>query len=239
VAPEPQAAGSVPESPVDETQSVPDEAPLPPPPNSVAIDFRILRKGGVIGTERQTYESGDGRYKLLSVAQPKGLLALALSDLTMRSEGRVTDSGLQPLHFVYQYGQNEAKAQTATFDWDAHVVRLESGSRKQEAALSAGAQDLMSFMYQFMYVPPLQEMQIAIANGKRFKVYDYVFEGEEAIDTPFGKVKCLHIRHDSNDGDEKTELWLAADYHYLPIKITKTEKDGVVLERVATALQMK
>ena len=102
-----------------------------------------------------------------------------------------------------------------------------------------GAQDLMSFMYQFMFVPPLQEMQLAITNGKRLKTYAYGFDGEETLQTPFGEVRCLHIGRAGGDGEEKTDLWLAADYHYLPVKISKTEKDGTVLERIATRLQVE
>jgi len=216
----------------DETQ--------PPPPSHVEIEYRILRKGGVAGVERHRYLSGeDGRYSLTSIAEPKGLLALALSDLTQQSEGSVTAQGLKPATFIYRYGKNPDKAQRATFNWETGQLLLETGSRRQEVPLTDGAQDLMSFMYQFMFVPPLQEMQLAITNGKRLKTYAYGFDGEETLQTPFGAVRCLHIGRSSDDGEEKTDLWLAADYHYLPVKISKTEKDGTVLERIATRLQVE
>jgi len=217
----------------------PDEAE-PPLPSHIEIEYRILRKGGIAGVERHSYLVGaDGRYSLTSTAQPKGLLALALSDLLQKSEGKVTAQGLKPETFLYQYGKNPDKAQKASFDWESGKLLLETGSRRQEVALAEGAQDLMSFMYQFMFVPPLQEMQLAITNGKRLKTYAYGFDGEEVLDTAFGKVRCLHIARSSGDGEEKTDLWLAADYHYLPIKLSKTEKDGTVMERIATRLQVE
>ncbi|HSI22145.1 MAG TPA: DUF3108 domain-containing protein [Methylophilaceae bacterium] len=216
---------------------LPAEEPPPSAPRHVEIEYRILRKGGVAGIERHRYLVGeDGRYSLTSIAEPKGLLALALSDLTQKSEGAVTPQGLKPATFIYQYGKNPDKTQRAAFNWETGKLMLETGSRRQEVALTDGAQDLMSFMYQFMFVPPLQEMQLAITNGKRLKTYAYGFDGEETLQTPFGEVHCLHIGRSSDDGEEKTDLWLAADYHYLPIKISKTEKDGTVLERVATRL---
>ena len=216
------------------------EEALPPSPSHVEIEYRILRKGDVAGVERHSYQAGeDGRYTLTSIAEPKGLLALALSDLTQRSEGAVTPQGLKPATFIYRYGKNPDKAQRATFDWEMGKLLMETGSRRQEVPLTDGAQDLMSFMYQFMFVPPLQEMQLAITNGKRLKTYAYGFDGEETLQTPFGKVRCLHIGRSSDDGEEKTDLWLAADYHYLPVKISKTEKDGTVLERIATRLQVE
>lgn len=218
----------------------PSEETLPTPPSHVEIEYRILRKGGVAGVERHSYQAGeDGRYILTSIAEPKGLLALALSDLTQKSEGAVTEQGLKPATFIYRYGKNPDKAQRATFNWETGKLLMETGSRRQEVPLTDGVQDLMSFMYQFMFVPPLQEMQLAITNGKRLKTYAYGFDGEETLQTPFGEVRCLHIGRTGDDGEEKTDLWLAADYHYLPVKISKTEKDGTVLERIATRLQVE
>jgi len=218
----------------------PSEEALPAPPSHVEIEYRILRKGGVAGVERHSYLAGeDGRYVLTSIAEPKGLVALVLSDLTQKSEGTVTEQGLKPATFIYRYGKNPDKAQRATFNWETGKLLMETGSRRQEVPLTDGVQDLMSFMYQFMFVPPLQEMQLAITNGKRLKTYAYGFDGEETLQTPFGEVRCLHIGRSSDDGEEKTDLWLAADYHYLPVKISKTEKDGTVLERIATRLQVE
>jgi hypothetical protein len=102
--------------------------------------------------------------------------------------------------------------------------------------LPEGAQDLLSFMYQFMHVAPLQTMQIPIVNGKRLRIYDYSFEGEELVNSSLGELKTIHITHNGIDSDEKTELWLAIDYQYVPVKIRKIEKNGDVVEMVATRI---
>jgi hypothetical protein len=239
VAPEEPALPVVAATPPIEEEPAKQEEPPATPPHHIAIEFNILRKGGVVGTERHVYDFGERGYTLVSVAKPRGLYALALSDLVQKSEGQVTPQGLKPERFSYQYGSNPDKAQKAVFNWEQGKLAMQAGSRKQEVPLNEGAQDLMSFMYQFMFVPPLQQMQLAITNGKRFRTYDYGFEGEEVVDTGLGKVNCLHIARSSDDGEEKTELWLAADYHYLPLKFRKTEKDGTVLERIATHVQME
>lgn len=238
LAPEPVAV--VPEIAEAEPSAPDEEEPAAAPPRHVEIEYQIVRKGGVAGAEHHRYQvSEDGHYRLHSLAEPKGLLALALSDLVQQSEGTVTAHGLRPDTFLYQYGKNPDKAQKATFDWQSNTLVMEAGSRRQTVPLAEGVQDLMSFMYQFMFVPPLQEMQLAITNGKRLKTYAYGFEGEETLDTRMGQLRCLHIGRSSADGEEKTELWLAADYHYLPVKISKTEKDGTVTERIASRLQLE
>jgi len=82
-------------------------------------------------------------------------------------------------------------------------------------------------------------MQLAITNGKKLRVYDYQFEGEETLETKAGKLRSWHIGRSSGKGEEKIELWLAVDYHYLPVKISNTEEDGTLTERIVTRLQFE
>jgi hypothetical protein len=103
--------------------------------------------------------------------------------------------------------------------------------------LPEGTQDLLSFMYQFMFVAPLQNMQISVTNGKKLGIYDYSFEGEEMVQTRIGNLNTFHILRRSAEGDDKTELWLALDYQHVPVKIRKTEKEGKVYELLITSLK--
>jgi len=221
----------------DEPFTPAEEEKLPPPPRHVEIDFQVIRKGGTAGVERQKYQvADDGSYVLQSEIEPKGLLALVLSELMQKSEGMVTEHGLQPSSFLYQYGKKADMERRVSFDWQAGTVTMETGAKRRTVELQDGAQDMMSFMYQFMFVPPLQEMQLAVTNGKKLKIYDYYFEGEETLDTRVGKLRTWHLGRRGSDGEEKAELWVAVDYYYLPAKISITEKDGTVTDRIVTRL---
>ena len=44
--------------------------------------------------------------------------------------------------------------------------------------------------------------------------------------------------HSGSDAEDKTELWLAIDYQYVPVKIRKIEKNGDVVEMVATRINL-
>lgn len=225
------------EAPAETEPEIVAEAAVPPP-RHVEIDFRVSYKGSDAGEERHRYQvRDDGNYSLSSVAEATGLLGMFLSELRQQSEGRVTEQGLRPNVFVYQYGNNADRLQKAVFDWQKNRLWLQSGRRVQVVDLQQEAQDLLSFMYQFMFSPPLQQMSLSITNGKRLKVYDYGFEGEETLATPMGELRCIHILRQSAD-EEKTELWLAADYHYLPVRIRMSDKDGKVTERNAVRLQL-
>ncbi|MDR2875466.1 MAG: DUF3108 domain-containing protein [Methylobacillus sp.] len=203
------------------------------------IDFKLFHKGGGAGTEHHVYSRDGARYVLTSVAKPDWLHSLVVSELTQQSDGQVTEQGLKPSHYSYQYGKNQNKWREAVFDWEQNTLTMQYGARKQQEPLVEGAQDMMSFMYQFMFMPPLSQMELAITNGKRLKIYDYSFEGEEEIELPFGKVNSLHIVHLGTKGEEKTELWLVPNYHYLPLRFRMTEEDGAVWERIATQVTIK
>lgn len=205
----------------------------------VESEFDILRgvDGYKIGQSKMRYElNDDGSYLLESMSEAKGIASLFVSgSLLQRSEGVVTEQGLQPRSFLYQYGSRN-KTRRADFDWKSGSLVIETDGDSRSVNLPVGAQDLMSFMYQFMYIPPLQEMSLNITNGKRLKVYHYSFVGEEDLSTRMGSMRAIHIENINDDGDEKAELWLALEYNFLPVKIRKTEDDGSVIEQVITQI---
>ena len=205
----------------------------------VETDFAVYTEigGSPQGKAKFTYSLADNNeYELKSVIKPTGLAALIISDLLQASVGTLTKNGLQPTNYLYQYGNNIDKTYIANFDWLAKKVSLTTSKGNKTENITEGAQDLLSFMYQFMYVAPLQKMQISIATGKKLASYDYSFEGEEMITTALGAIKTMHIVHSGQNSDEKTELWLALDYQYVPVKIRKTEKNGKLYELIATAI---
>lgn len=217
-----------------------EEAPSirQPPPRRVELEYLVDYQGAG-GSEKHLYIAHeDGTYQLTSLAEPKGLAALVASDLMQKSEGRVSAQGLAPGSFIYQYGKNENKAQKAFFDWQNKILVLENKGQKQTVPLEDGAQDILSFMYQFMFVPPLEQFDLAITTGKRLKTYSYTFDGEEQVSTGAGKFVTLHISQQGAKGEEKNELWLAPDYHYLPVKILKTDKDGKTVLRTLTKIKI-
>ncbi len=205
----------------------------------VETDFNVSTRidGAIEGSAKIIFEVNEAnQYKLTSTIKPKGLAAIIISNLVQTSDGQLTKNGLQPSNYVYQYGNKADKTYTAKFDWQARKVDLITSKSTKIEEISDGTQDLLSFMYQFMYVAPLERMQISIATGKKLALYDYSFSGEENINTPLGEIKAIHILHESEDSDEKTELWLALDYQYVPVKIRKTEKNGKVYELVANRI---
>lgn len=217
-----------------------DAVPVPYAQIETVFDVFVNREQSRAGTSTIHYQVlDDQRYLLEWKVKATGLLGLLYPNLVQTSEGKVTESGLKPQLYRYQFGGKADKTREAEFNWSDKVLSLRTSKEAKMADIVEDAQDVLSFMYQFMFVPPLSNMQIHITNGKKLAVYDYAFEGEELLTLKWGEVKTYHITHSKGDSDEKTELWLAVDYQFVPVKIRKTEKKGMVIEQVATSLSVQ
>ena len=195
----------------------------------------------VAGSAKSVYQlSADGtQYQIRSVTQANGLISLIVPDLLQTSIGNVGDHGLKPEHYLYQFGDKKNKTFSANFDWEQKKLSLYSERGEQTFDLQDGTQDLLSFMYQFMFEPPLQNMQLNITNGKKLGAYDYTFEGEETLVTKIGEIKTIHILRTAPQGEKKTELWLAIDYKHVPVKIRETSGNGKMYELLINKLDAR
>jgi hypothetical protein len=209
-----------------------------PPPNYVETEFEVKRTGLGSGKARYRFDLiGEGRYRLQSEIQAVGLAFLAFSGKRLEvSEGAVTEYGLRPDAYRYEISTKPEKLQRADFDWTNHKLTLTTAKHNEVLELPDDAQDFLSFMYQFMFVPPLDRMQHTLTNGKTLHTIDYLFVSEDELDTKFGKLNTMHIAKSSGDADEKTELWLAVDYRFIPVKILKIAKDGSGYDLVVTRI---
>ena len=222
----------------DHPQAV-EEEPQAKPYQHVSTDFEVFvngesRPAGKASIEYVREEAD--HYRLHWQVEGRGLLKLLYPALDQQSSGQVTLSGLRPSVYRYAFGQRVDKTYEARFDWDNSVITLKTSKGEQQQPLQLNTQDILSFMYQFMFVPPLQQMRVILTNGRKLGEYEYVFEGEDSLVIDDRTVQTLHIAHTRGDTDEKTELWLASEYRYVPVKIRKLEKNGMVIEQVATRL---
>lgn len=209
-------------------------------PAYVEMDYEVLKgiNGSKLGETFVRYKANeDGTYFLTSETKPMGLASLFLpKSLLIRSAGKITPMGLQPWEYAYELEDRPEKNQYAYFRWPENILLMKTVKGEKIEALPEGTQDFLSFMYQFMFSPPLEKMQLSLTNGKRLRTYEYLFAGEETVSTSVGELDVVHIVRENVDGDEKTELWLATGYRYLPVKIRKTEKGDHVVEQVLTRI---
>ena len=150
-----------------------------PPYTYVSLHYDLFKgiKGAKIGKAHIIFEAlPEKRYMINSVTEPMGIAKFFVDGaLTQTSTGEISDTGFRPGDFTYLFAEKADKTRQAFFDWQTKQVKFKTQKGEGVAELAEGSQDLLSFMFQFMYVPPLQTMQIWIADGKRLRQYDYMF----------------------------------------------------------------
>ena len=235
------------EAPAEEAAEQP-AAPEPPQqlalaaePSVAAAAHSLPRRGRIsftlfygidryyVGTAVQSWEAGADTYLLASEAETGGIVDLFWSQrLRYMSRGKITPRGLQPETFLAsrtRRGRNEAAQ--ARFDWNAGSLNYGYAREQKSAPLPAGTQDLMSFVFQYVLAPPVPgRYRVPITTGTRFEFYEIVVSGEERIETPLGTLRALPVRQLPRPGEESIEVWLAADYHHLPVRIRHFDRDG-------------
>lgn len=226
--------------PAPTESSVPEQAAAATTPQYIETEFDVFQGGSksIVGNARITFNiDKSSSYSIKSTIEAQGITALFFQNLVQESQGIVTESGLKPSYYSYRYGNK--KSQTANFHWDDGTLTMRTEKGEKTEKLEAGTQDLLSFMYQFMFTPPLESNAINMTNGKTLRNYNYRFEGEEIIYSKLGALNAIHLIKASANSEEKTELWLATDYKNLPIKIRKTEKNGSVIEQVIISINAR
>jgi len=207
----------------------------------VIIDYHVRRSldGSAIGAAKTIYLlDQDNRYSIRNEVEAKGFVSLFYwNKLVQTSDGFVTSEGLKPLNYHYQFGSKIDNA--AVFDWESKKIITTTNGKTNEFEMLEASQDMLSFMYQFMFEPPLIKMKLFITNGKSYKPYDYAYIGDEIIETDIDKIETMHIAKFNYTNEERIDLWLAKDYRFIPIKIRKTEKDGSILDQSAKKIEIE
>jgi hypothetical protein len=194
--------------------------------------YTVSWHGMNAGTSTLTLEAaGDNRWTYRSSNKPRGLFRAFLPDsITQRSEMRLTDKGVQPVHYVAtQGGDSKARDIDLTFDWDRGRVTGTAAEQPVDAAIAPGTQDDLSVQIALTY---------ELDNGRTpatFKTYgdrgareyQYIREGTETLQTPLGAIETTIYRTERTGSPRVTRYWCAPSLGYLPMKAQQKRGDDV------------
>jgi len=198
-----------------------------------------------VGRTVQTWETTRDSYRMESTSETTGLASAFRSEQRIfRSNGRMTPHGLQPESAQSRRTRRgQTDESTAHFDWAQRSITIATtgnAAGQRTGPLPAGSQDVLSFMYQLSLAPPpAGKLQIAIANGARFENHEFEVAALETLDTPLGSIRVLPVRQVRRPGMESLEIWLAAEYRYLPVRIRFIGRNGEQTgEQVVTEIRI-
>ena len=194
------------------------------PPQRVEIAYEIARGGSVLAEVSQRLEHDGRSYRLAETWKGKGIYALG-GEATRTSQGAVVADGLRPQKFEDKRpGRDMRQASFVPAAKTATLLR----------------QDQLSFFWSLAFAPPQGVVTASVADGKRVTAYTYEVAGRERVRTPAGEFDALKlVKRRDNPQDKATEIWLAADRQYVPVRILIVEKDGTRIDQVAVKISLQ
>ena len=216
-------------------------APVTSPARVFAI-YDVLKGNIKVATISETYTRTKDGYYIESVTKAHGLLAVFKPEtIQVTSEGMLTARGLRPNTFIQQRKLDSERNSRADFNWPASQITLNDRSGQRDLPLPEGAQDRLSVMYQFMFLE-LQNMktyELHMSDGSKLGKYTYNITHGQSVKVPFGTYKATYLASPPEPGENRTEVWLAAENANLPCRVDITDPDGGKLSQVLTQFQFE
>ena len=208
-------------------------------PRLIQLEYDVTRDGKLFARVKEHFSQNGKQYNIKSVTKGVGVYALT-GERVLTSAGAVSKAGLKPSHFELHQGKSAKKTLIADFNWTKNILVMQVKGETRTEKLEAGTQDLASYAYQFMFNPPTQtEVKVSLSTGKKLNQYTYkVLARAEKLDAANKTFKVLHISNQASAGDEKKQLWLAEDQHYLPVRYA-LEEDGDKFEQTLTKIHVE
>ena len=211
-----------------------------PLPTRIAIAYD-LKSSLVDGRADYLWRRQESNYTIDGNIEANGFFAtMFVGRLEQKSRGELTPAGLRPELFSIKRG--ESPVESAEFKWDEKQIKHNRLKSEHTQPLNDGAQDLLSFIFQFAYVfsgKPSDPSRVTffITNARKMDRYEFRVIGTERLTLPIGEINALHIIRQTSDPTEAYEAWLATDYHHVPVKLRFMLGGRVNVEQIAVSLR--
>ena len=190
--------------------------------------YKTTARGLSMKLRRELKVGEDGQCELTSEGS---LLVVGLSET---SHFRISDGRVTPASYIYQGSGLINRRREVHFSPDTPIIRslykgewyslpevghtLDRMSQQEQMRLNLLAQD-----------EAMQEMKFKVADGRRVRNYTLTLLGQERLQTPVGEIDTLLYKHQRQDSERLSQLWIAPDWDYLAVKILHIE-DGKTIE---------
>lgn len=203
-------------------------------PSQMSLVYDLCRNGQKLGQVTDTFTRTGSRYTLVSETHATGPLKMLWpGNIRLESAGTVTSQGLRPAQFQHARSDAPNKLATARFDWKQRSIDYQyKGESHQVNGLQNGAQDQLSQLYQFMFLPKQPaDFGLQVVSGRDLNDYRYTRSDGGAIQTPLGALATQQYQRITDKPDEKSvTVWVAPARNNLPVQVRVSE-DGVTLEQ--------
>lgn len=212
-------------------------------PKNIQLEYELTRDGKLFANVVEKFSQDGGQYKIESVTKGVGVYAL-LGERKLTSSGNITKDGLKPKHFESHQGNSKKKSLINDFDWAKNTLNMQIKGETKTQTLEKGTQDLLSYAYQFMFMPTkvraANAINVTLTTGKKLNHYQYkVIARGFKLNVANQQFKTMHIANMPAAGDDKKQLWLAENQYYLPVQYKLTDEDGANFEQTLTKIHVE
>ncbi len=211
-------------------------------PSYIQANYDVLKGSIKIATITEIYTSTCDGYHIASISRAVGLLALIKAETVhITSAGILTAQGLHPVSYIHGRKLDTKRNARADFDWSANRITLTDRAGQRTLPLSAGTQDRLSVMYQFMFaeLKNASTLSFNMTNGSKVDDYSYRVTTKQSVTVPLGTFQATHLITPLLASKSQTEIWLAAEHANFPYKMVITEPDGGKLTQVLTKINFE
>ncbi|HEY3699030.1 MAG TPA: DUF3108 domain-containing protein [Spongiibacteraceae bacterium] len=184
--------------------------------------------------ERKLQADTDGLWKMENNAHVLMVSVIERSTFSWQHD-RVNS---QTYEFINPLSQD--RSLSLTFDWPHNTV-TDNGS-KRTLQLAPGVYDKLSYQAQMqMNVCANPDKypgeDFTVVDRNKLKTYRVELVGREVQKTPAGMLTTIHLkqfRPDKRDGKD-TQIWLAADWHCLLVRLDQHEGNDIISLKLVSA----
>jgi len=193
-------------------------------PSPFESTYAFEARGFNGGTAKLTFRQADAQHwTYSSELNAHGLFRLYLPGTRRQmSEMRIEDGRVIPQHYVDEDGTDKKDKDTdVRFDWTANRVTGMAENRKVDDELRPGTQDILS-----LQIAMMQELRagrtptkFVLLDREEIKDFDYIADGAEQLQTPFGTFETKIFRSKRPDSERSMVYWCAPELGWLPLKV--------------------
>jgi hypothetical protein len=176
---------------------------------------------------RELRYAENGELEYLTSSDTSGLVGFLFEE-HIQETTRLKQNGARVIPLEYRYRRDGRRDRTITqqFDWQAGHVTSRVNETVFEYPLHEGAIDQSAYQVNLMIdlAKGDREFEYHVASRTEMRTYDVQYLGDERLDTALGELDTVIIQRNAK---ESTTLWCASALHYLPVKISHKDKNGV------------
>ncbi len=196
-------------------------------PVGMSLEYSFYRGNIKLGTMQRTLtQADDNRYVLESRTQATGFIAMLYPAKILERSTFTFDKGrAKPLTYLYERsGGKKARHHNLQFDWQNNQVS--DNTQDEPWILDIPTNTVDRHLYQLNVMFDMQAepsmLQYLVADRGKLKTYKIENLGSETVHTPLGDIETIKLQRKS--ANRSTTVWVAKQYHYLPVQIEQNEK---------------